>query len=120
MEPILRTTHLTKRFGTRTVVDDLEFSVERGEVYGFLGQNGAGKSTTIRMLLTLIRPTAGTIHLFGKSLYTHRGDILRRTGAIIEKPDLYGYLTALQNLKIMGRLSGVHSTEPFLRRQLEN
>ena len=97
---------LTKRFGEFTAVDDLSFNVEQGQVYGFLGQNGAGKSTTIRMLLSLIRPTAGEINFFGESLFTHRKQILSQIGAIVEKPDLYKYLTALEHLNLFARFGG--------------
>ena len=97
---------LTKRFGEFTAVDDLSFNVEQGQVYGFLGQNGAGKSTTIRMLLSLIRPTAGEINFFGESLFTHRKQILAQIGAIVEKPDLYKYLTALEHLNLFARFGG--------------
>ncbi len=97
---------LTKRFGEFTAVDDLSFNVEQGQVYGFLGQNGAGKSTTIRMLLSLIRPTAGEINFFGESLFTHRKQILSQIGAIVEKPDLYKYLTALEHLNLFARFAG--------------
>src|SRR5687768_14218968 len=94
---IIKATHLSKDFGEVKAVNDLSFTVNSGQVYGFLGQNGAGKSTTIRMLLTLIEPTTGEIEIFGMNLKKHRRDILRRTGAIIERPDLYKYLTALEN-----------------------
>ena len=65
---LIEISHLTKSFGSFTAVDDLSFSVKEGEVYGFLGQNGAGKSTTIRMILSLIRPTKGSINIFGMSI----------------------------------------------------
>ena len=76
-------------------MDDLSFSVEEGDVYGFLGQNGAGKSTTIRMLLTLVTPTTGISRFSGWILNKERNKILRQVGAVIEKPDLYKYLTRL-------------------------
>lgn len=104
--PVIEVQGLCKRFGALQAVDDLSFSVRRGDVYGFLGQNGAGKSTTIRMLLTLIRPSSGSIRMFGMDLSRHRSDILARVGAVIEKPDLYGYLTGRENLRILARLSG--------------
>jgi ABC-type multidrug transport system ATPase subunit len=116
---LLRAERLTKQFTELKAVDDLSFSVGSGEVYGFLGQNGAGKSTTIRMLLTLIRPTSGNIHLFDKELQHNRRFILQQVGAIIEKPDLYKYLTALQNLSIMARLSGLQLTKVELTKQLD-
>ena len=97
---------LTKQFGEFTAVDDLSFNVDQGQVYGFLGQNGAGKSTTIRMLLSLIRPTAGEINFFGESLFTNRKEILSQIGAIVEKPDLYKYLSALEHLNLFARFGG--------------
>lgn len=119
MPVIIQTSNLSKKFTEVMAVDDLSFSVQSGEVYGFLGQNGAGKSTTIRMLLTLIRPSTGSIKLFGKDLQAHRNEILQKTGAIIEKPDLYRYLTALQNISIMAKLSGIYLTQKQLIQQLE-
>ncbi|HEY0067831.1 MAG TPA: ABC transporter ATP-binding protein, partial [Flavisolibacter sp.] len=116
---ILNAENLAKQFAEVRAVDGLSFSVEEGEVYGFLGQNGAGKSTTIRMLLTLIRPTSGTISIFNKPLNTHRLEILRNIGAIIEKPDLYKYLTAYQNLSLFARLGGLRASREQLMRQLE-
>jgi ABC-type multidrug transport system ATPase subunit len=119
MAELIHIENLSKQFTEVKAVDDLSFSVRKGEVYGFLGQNGAGKSTTIRMLLTLIRPAGGTIRIFGKNIQTHRKEILKKTGAIIEKPDLYNYLTALQNLKIIARLSGINPSPGQLMQQLE-
>lgn len=118
MSEIVRVEHLSKQFTEVKAVDDLSFSVQKGEVYGFLGQNGAGKSTTIRMLLTLARPTSGSIRLFGRNIQTHRGEILQKLGAIIEKPDLYTYLTALQNISIIARLSGLQPSKEQLMQQL--
>lgn len=119
MHPVIDVHGLFKKFGAVQAVSDLSFAVQPGQVYGFLGQNGAGKSTTIRMLLTLIRPSAGTIKLFGLDLQHHRKKILEQIGAIIEKPDLYNYLTALQNLQLMATLSGVRLTTKEAMRQLE-
>jgi len=100
-------------------VDDLSFSVNEGDVYGFLGQNGAGKSTTIRMLLTLVKPTAGHIELFGLDLRRERKKILSQVGAVIEKPDLYKYLNAYENLSLFARMSGSKITKRELNTQLE-
>src|ERR1700753_3366833 len=100
MASIIQVRGLTKHFGGLKAVDGLSFSVEQAAIYGFLGQNGAGKSTTIRMLLTLVAPTAGEIEVFGMNLRTHRRDILRRVGAVIERPDLYKYLSGLENLSL--------------------
>jgi ABC-type multidrug transport system ATPase subunit len=119
MTAILEVQNLSKSFGTLAAVNNLSFQVEKGAVYGFLGQNGAGKSTTIRMLLSLIKPDTGHIHLFGKNLANHRSDILKQVGAVIEKPDLYKFLSAYDNLKIFARLSGLNPDNSTLRRQLE-
>jgi len=104
-EKVIEILGLTKKFKNLTAVDDLDLTVLKGDVFGFLGPNGAGKSTTIRMMLSLIAPTSGTIKIFGKTLLTDRKDILRRVGAIVEKPDFYKNLSAYKNLSILGKLS---------------
>jgi ABC-type multidrug transport system ATPase subunit len=116
---IVSVQHLSKQFGSFTAVNDLSFTVEAGDVYGFLGQNGAGKSTTIRMLMTLIAPTAGSINIFDMPLATHRKEILQQIGAVIEKPDVYKYLSAYDNLRLFARLSGVQLSRKQLMDQLE-
>lgn len=118
MEAVIKVSNLTKQFRQVKAVDDLSFTVKEGEVYGFLGQNGAGKSTTIRMLLTLVEPTGGSIEIFGYNLHAKRAGILRQTGAIIEKPDLYQYLTAYDNLEVFARLSGLRPGKKQLMEQL--
>lgn len=119
MPGIIEVDALTKNFKDLTAVDTLSFSVPKGEVYGFLGQNGAGKSTTIRMMLTLIKPTSGSISILGKELTHYRREILQQVGAIIEKPDLYNYLTALENVSMMARLSGVRLSKAEFLQQLD-
>ena len=119
MPAIIEVKNLTKQFKDITAVNNLSFTVNAGDVYGFLGQNGAGKSTTIRMLLTLLKPTAGSIHIFNKDLNTKRKEILTQAGAIIEKPDLYKYLTAYQNLSFFAKISGVKVSANKLMEQLE-
>jgi ABC-type multidrug transport system ATPase subunit len=119
MQQIIKVTSLTKQFRNLTAVDDLSFTVQEGDVYGFLGQNGAGKSTTIRMLLTLIAPTGGSMELFGYDLRHHRIEILRQVGAVIEKPDLYKFLSAYENLKLFAKLSGIKYSDQTLMQQLE-
>jgi ABC-type multidrug transport system ATPase subunit len=119
MSSIIEVRELTKTFNEITAVDNLTFTVKEKEVYGFLGQNGAGKSTTIRMLLTLIRPTKGEIKIFGLDLSTHRKEILQRAGAIIEKPDLYKYLTAIENLNLFATMSGLKLNRMQLMEKLE-
>ncbi|HYV53539.1 MAG TPA: ABC transporter ATP-binding protein [Chitinophagaceae bacterium] len=118
MSAIIQVRGLSKHFREITAVNDLSFDVPAGQVYGFLGQNGAGKSTTIRMLLTLIAPDSGVIEIFGMNLQKHRRDILKKVGAIIEKPDLYKYLTALENLRLFAAISGVKLSEKQMMEQL--
>lgn len=118
-EPLLQVAGLTKTYGAFKAVDDLSFSVFPGDVFGFLGQNGAGKSTTIRMLLTLIRPDAGQIRVFGMDLQRHRREVLSKVGAVIEKPDLYGYLTGMENLSLFARMSGRRIDRKVLAETME-
>lgn len=106
MKPIVRAEQLSKSFGRFKAVDHLSFSILPGEVYGFLGQNGAGKSTTMRMLLGLITPDTGSVFIKGEKLHKHRRELLRYIGAIIERPDMYGYLSGWDNLRMFASLSG--------------
>ena len=119
MPSIIDVSGLTKSFNEIIAVDNLTFTVKENGVYGFLGQNGAGKSTTIRMLLSLIRPTRGEIRIFDLDLSTHRKEILQRIGAIIEKPDLYKYLTAIENLNLFATMSGLKLKRKQLIDKLE-
>ncbi|WP_430901317.1 MULTISPECIES: ABC transporter ATP-binding protein [unclassified Paraflavitalea] len=116
--PVIKVTNLTKEYKELRAVDGLSFEVYPGEIHGFLGQNGAGKSTTIRMLLSLIKPSSGSIEIFGKSLETNRSEILSKIGAVIERPDLYKYLTAYENLRLFARLSGLKPDQDQLMYQL--
>jgi ABC-type multidrug transport system ATPase subunit len=107
-ELILQTEVLTKRYGRRTVVDGLSLSVERGDIFGFLGQNGAGKSTVIRMALGLVRPTRGRVLLFGSDMARRRQALgaLRRVGAIVEAPSFYENFSGFANLRLFAAMSG--------------
>ncbi len=109
MSDIIRVNNLSKSFKDVHAVQNLSFSVPKGSIYGFLGQNGAGKSTTIRMLMTLIKPTTGDITIFGQDLRKHPNDILKNIGAVIERPDLYKYLTAYENVALFAKLSRVRA-----------
>ncbi len=95
--------NVTKNFNDFTAVNELSFEVKAGDIYGFLGPNGSGKSTTLRMIMALIKPTSGSIRLFGQSLQENRSEIMRKIGCIIEKPDFYGYLSAKENMKLFAR-----------------
>jgi ABC-type multidrug transport system ATPase subunit len=98
---------LTKRYGRTAVVDELDLTVERGELYGFLGPNGAGKTTTIRMALGLIHPSGGEVELLGARAGSHEHlAALSRVGALIEEPGFYRYLSGRRNLICFARAGG--------------
>ena len=105
-ELILQTEALTKKYRRRTVVDSLALSVERGDIFGFLGQNGAGKSTVIRMALGLVRPTHGRVLLFGHNMAKHPLRALGRVGAIVEAPTFYENFSGYTNLRMLAAMSG--------------
>ena len=99
--PAIRTRALTKRYGELRAVDAIDLEVDEGDVYGFLGANGSGKTTTVRMLLGLVLPTAGTVEVLGASIPKHGRSVLPRVGALVEAPAAYGHLGARANLAIM-------------------
>ncbi len=99
--PVVETHALTKRYGTRAVVDHIDLKVEPGQIYGFLGLNGAGKTTTIRMLMGLIRPTEGEMRLFGTPVPAERLRVMRRVGSLVESPSYYGHLSGRDNLRVL-------------------
>mgnify|MGYP006278230897 CR=1 FL=1 len=107
MTKIIETHHLTKQYGETNVVDNVNITVNKGEIYGFLGRNGAGKTTTISMLLGLIKPSDGQIKIFGNNFNENKGDILNRIGSTIEFSGFYKNLSASDNLKINAKLIGV-------------
>ena len=99
--------HLTKRFGSFTAVDDVSFSIERGEIFGLLGPNGAGKSTTFKMMCGLLTPTEGECAVSGLDLRTAPGAARARLGYMAQKFSLYGDLTVLQNLRFFSGIYGL-------------
>jgi ABC-2 type transport system ATP-binding protein len=103
---IIETHQLSKRFGERQAVLDLDLEVPRGSAFGFLGHNGAGKTTLIRMLLGLTHPTAGTMQMLGRPLPQERTQVLARVGAIVEEPHFHGHLTGRENLQIVAAVRG--------------
>src|SRR5436305_83738 len=113
---VINTNRLTKAFGHLIAVNDLHLQVMRGDVFGFLGPNGSGKTTTIRMLLGLIRPTAGRAIIFGMDTAQQMPFILPRIGAIVETPVFYPYLSAADNLRVIGTASGMVSGKANQRR----
>ncbi|HYI16362.1 MAG TPA: ATP-binding cassette domain-containing protein, partial [Thermomicrobiales bacterium] len=102
---VLEVRGLTKRFGETVAVDKLDMTIRRGEVLGFLGPNGSGKSTTVSIVLGLVTPTAGTVHIMGQSLADDSGLVSRHVGAIIENPAFYPYLTGRDNLRAQAKLA---------------
>ena len=98
MTGIVRTSGLLKRYGTLTAVDGIDLDVRTGDRYGFLGANGSGKTTTIRMLLGLVHPTAGHVELLGAG---RLADALPQVGAVVEQPASYGHLSGRTNLRLL-------------------
>lgn len=107
MENRLELRGLTKRFGKRIVVDELDLDVRAGEILGFLGPNGAGKTTTIKMILGFLFEDAGTITIDGHDLRRDYERALSSVGGIVENPEMYVQLTGRQNLELYARLHGV-------------
>lgn len=104
---IIKTSALTYHFSKQQkTLDDINLEVEKGSIYGFLGPNGAGKTTTLRLLLGLLKKQQGSIQVFGKEFSEHRIESLKRIGALIEQPSLYGHLTATENLKVYRKIYG--------------
>ena len=102
-ELAIRTRGLSRHFGSVRAVDDLDLEIPEGIIFGFLGPNGSGKTTTIRLLLGLHEPSAGNANILGFDLRTQAGAIRERTGALLEHTGLYERLTAEENLDLFGR-----------------
>ena len=102
---MIQLTHLVKKFGERVAVDDLSLQVPRGEIYGLLGHNGAGKSTAIGMMLGQVWPTAGEVRVCSHDVTVNRSEALRKVGAIFETPAFYDYLSGWRNLEILSSYS---------------
>ena len=111
MDRVIETRGLTKAFGAIRAVDDLSLQVPRGGVFGLLGPNGSGKTTTMGMLLGLIRPTSGGIWLFEDPVEGVRPQALRRIGAIVEEPSFYPYLSGRNNLRYFQGICGDASSQ---------
>src|SRR5688572_19736623 len=99
--PVVETSGLSKLFGARVAVDNVDLCVPRGSAFGYLGPNGAGKTTLIRMLLGLTRASAGTMRLLGRPVPAERSAALARVGAIVEEPRFHGHLTGRENLTVI-------------------
>lgn len=117
-ELIVEINHLSKKYGRRTVVDDLSFGIKPGQTLGILGPNGAGKTTLIRMLMGLTKPSSGSVAIFGLNLATHLKQIHSRIGVVFEKTNLFENLSGYENLAIFCRLYNQPLTliKPLLER----
>lgn len=107
LSPVVQLHDLTKRIGSKTIIDRISLEVEPGEVFGFLGPNGSGKTTTIRMIVGLMSMTSGDIHIAGNSIKTDFAKAIALVGAIVENPEMYKFLTGYDNLLHFARMSGV-------------
>lgn len=103
---MLEARNLNKTFGGKAALKNVGFILERGEIYGLLGHNGAGKSTTLGIILGMVAPDQGEVLIDGISVQSHRSKALRKVGAIFEAPAFYDYMTGWQNLKILMSYSG--------------
>jgi ABC-2 type transport system ATP-binding protein len=110
-ETVIKTEQLTKRFDDFTAVDEISFSVEAGEIFGFLGANGAGKTTAMRMLCGLSRPSSGTATIAGFDIYTQTEDIKRNIGYMSQRFSLYEDLTVIENIRFFGGIYGLQDKQ---------
>lgn len=115
--PAIEVAGVTKRFGEVTAVDDVSFSVAKGELFALLGPNGAGKSTTIKMLTTLLKPTAGELKLAGHDVLHAQGQARKSFGIVFQDPSVDGEMTAYENMELHAALYGVKSSETKQRIQ---
>ena len=114
-QPAITVTNLTKRFGDFTAVNGINFEVHRGEIFGFLGPNGSGKTTTIRMMLGLMTPTSGSVEVLGMKVDGDTRNIRPRVGYMSQRFSLYNDLTVLQNLNFYGAAYGLSNSELHTR-----
>lgn len=106
MKAVLELKNVSKIMNGKALVEDINFTVSKGEIFGFLGPNGAGKTTTIKMITGLYSISKGEIYIDGKSVKNQFEKALNRVGGIIENPEMYGYLSGKDNLKLYARMHG--------------
>ncbi|AKG73127.1 ABC transporter ATP-binding protein [Salinicoccus halodurans] len=104
-ESAMELVKLRKKIGSKEIIKGLDFEIHKGEVFGFLGPNGAGKTTTIRMMVGLMGITDGDVRILGKSVKSDFKGAIREVGAIVENPEMYPFMTGMQNLKHFARMS---------------
>lgn len=107
MGTVLEVKNLKKRIGKAEIIKDISFTIHEGEIFGFLGPNGSGKTTTIKMLVDLISMDHGTINILGFDIKKDREAALEHLGAVVENPELYSYLSGYENLMQIARIRGI-------------
>jgi ABC-2 type transport system ATP-binding protein len=110
-EPAVIVDRLKKKFGDFTAVDEISYEVPQGSIFGFLGPNGAGKTTSLGVMLGLIPATSGTATIFGYDIHRNLPEVLKRTGAMVERPALYPYMSGRDNLRLWAYLAGISDNE---------
>lgn len=108
---ILKTTDLMKKYDNKTVVDNLNLEIYKGEIFGLLGPNGAGKSTTMNMICSIVRPTAGTAELFGKNVWKQKKEVIHKIGYIPQELAIHGNLKAWENVELFTSLYGIKGAD---------
>lgn len=108
MVEVLKVDNLQKKFGKRSIIKGISFTIKEGEIFGFLGPNGSGKTTTIKMLVDLIAMDSGSITIMGNDIKKNREAALKHIGAVVESPELYSYLSGYENLMQIGRIRGIN------------
>lgn len=106
-EIILKTNDLTKKYQNKVVVDNLNIEIQKGEIFGLLGPNGAGKSTTMNMICSIIKPTTGSIELFGKNPWKQKKEVVHKIGYIPQELAIHGNLKAWENVELFTSLYGI-------------
>src|SRR5690625_7928918 len=109
-ESVIEVYNLTKAFGDFRAVNEISFEVKKGEIFGFLGANGAGKTTAIKMLIGISHPTSGQAKVVGYDVYTQPEDIKKNIGYMSQRFALYDGLTVKENITFFGRIYGLHRT----------
>ncbi len=117
-ETVLEIKNVSKYFGKNKVVDDVSFEVKEGEILGFLGPNGAGKTTTIKMILGLLSIDEGSIKVNGYDVKKDFEKAMEYIGGIVENPDMYGYMSAVENLKLYAKIRNVNYSEVYKKLEL--
>lgn len=111
MSDVLRTHQLSKTYQSKEIVSNVNMKIKKGEIYGFLGANGAGKTTVMRMITNLVKPTSGSVEIFGETVSTTSYEIFKRMGNIIEYPIFYDELTGYENLKLHCEYMGFYDNK---------